>query len=110
MKRAWTLWSIYIRKKGADERGINTCYTCGRRYHWKALNAGHYRHDSHDFDERNVKAQCVHCNLGESGRADQFYLHLVKDYGVEIADQLRLRKKWNDYSIHELEEIIKKYK
>lgn len=73
------------------------------------MNAGHYRHDSHDFDERNVKAQCVFCNLGESGRADEFYLHLVKDHGVEVADELRTRKKWNDYSVLELEEIIVRY-
>lgn len=107
--KAWTLFSIFTRQNGMDERGFNTCYTCRKRVHWKSANAGHYRHDSHDFDERNVKCQCVYCNLHEGGRADLFYLHLVEDYGQEVADELKNRKKWNGYSRDELRTIIERY-
>lgn len=106
---AWRLFSIWVRSHGADFAGYNKCYTCERSFPWKEMNAGHYRHDAYDFDERNVKPQCVHCNLGESGRADNFYLHLVKEYGNEVAEELRKRPKWNNYTTQELEEIIKKY-
>jgi hypothetical protein len=108
-KKAWRIFSIWVRKKGSDWRGENRCYTCNRKFHWKELNAGHYRHDSYDFDEQNVKPQCVYCNLGENGRSDNFYLHLVKEYGRKVADKLRKRKKWNNYSISQLQEVIKKY-
>ena len=107
---AWRVWSIHIRQLGMDFQGYNYCYTCNKRVHWSEGNAGHYRHDAYDYDERNVKFQCVFCNLGESGRSDNFYLHLIKDYGLEEAERLRKRKKWNDYSRTELQEIITKYK
>ena len=109
-KEAWRLFSIWTRQNGADDQGFNICYTCGKRVHWKEGNAGHYRHDAFDFDTQNVKFQCVFCNLGESGRSDNFYLHLVKEYGRVEAERLRKRAKWNDYSRVELEEIISNYK
>lgn len=107
---AWKWWSLHVRKSACDERGYGQCYTCPKIIHYSEGNAGHYRHDAYDYDEKNVKFQCVFCNLGESGRADNFYLHLVKDYGLEEAERLRKRKKWNDYSRTELMEIIQKYK
>lgn len=57
--RVWKLMSEYIRTKDADEFGYNTCYTCGARKHWKELQCGHYKHDKLDFDERNLKRQCL---------------------------------------------------
>ena len=107
---AWRVWSIHIRQLGMDSQGFNICYTCGKRVHWKEGNCGHYRHDAFDYDPKNVKFQCVFCNLGESGRSDNFYLHLIKDYGLEEAERLRKRKKWNDYSRTQLTETIAKYK
>ena len=106
---AWKWWSIHVRQLGMDSQGFNICYTCGRRVHWKEGNAGHYRHDAYDYDPQNVKFQCVFCNLGESGRADNFYIHLKEEYGEIEAERLRKRKKWNNYTRTELESIIKKY-
>lgn len=106
---AWILFSIYTRSKDADFRGYVRCYTCGKSLHWTDANSGHYRHDAYDFDERNVKCQCPTCNLAEAGRADNFYLHLVREYGTDVAEKLRKRKKWNAYSRQELMEIIEKY-
>ena len=107
---AWKWWSIHVRQAGMDEQGFNYCYTCNRRVHWKEGNAGHYRHDAYDYDPKNVKFQCVFCNLGESGRSDNFYLHLVEEYGKEEAERLRKRAKWNNYTRSELEQIIQTYK
>lgn len=107
--KAWYLFSIWVRSNGADDFGRVACYTCGRVYHWTDLNAGHYRHDSHDFDPMNVKAQCPGCNLYESGRSDNFYLHLVQEYGKVRAEELRTRPKWNAYNRKELNDIIIKY-
>lgn len=107
--KAWHLFSIWVRSQGADFQGRVACYTCGRLYPSSELNSGHYRHDSHDFDPRNVKAQCVACNLYESGRSDEFYLHLIRDYGIKVADELRKRAKWNAYSREELMQVIQTY-
>jgi len=107
---AWKWWSIHIRQEGMDDQGFNICYTCDKRVHWSEGNAGHYRHDAYDYDPQNVKFQCVFCNLGESGRSDMFYLHLVKDYGVKEAERLLRRKKWNGYTRAEHQAIIEKYK
>ena len=93
-----------------DWRGYNSCYTCDAYIHWKEANAGHYRHDAYDFDPKNVKCQCVFCNLSDKGRADEFYLHLVADYGKKEADRLRKRAKWNNYTRQELVDIKEKYK
>lgn len=109
-KEAWKWFSIWTRQNGMDDLGFNTCYTCGRRVHWKEANAGHYRHDAFDFDPQNVKNQCVDCNFGGQGRADNFYLHLIEEYGLEEADRLRKRAKWNNYSRGEVEVIISTYK
>lgn len=109
-EKAWRLQSIYIRSIGANFQGLSQCYTCYRWFDWKIMNSGHYRHDSHDFDLRNVKNQCPGCNLSDKGRADEFYLHLVKEYGQKEADFLRKRAKENKYSRAELNEIIDRYK
>ncbi len=109
-EKAWRLQSIYVRSIGANFQGLSQCYTCNRWFSWQEMNSGHYRHDAFDFDLRNVKCQCVYCNLSDKGRADEFYLHLVKEYGQEEADYLRKRAKHNIYKRVELNEIIDKYK
>ena len=108
---AWKWFSIWVRSNTADFADNVQCYTCPKKVNWRYnCDAGHYRHDSHDYDPRNVKPQCKDCNMGGKGRADNFYLHLIQEYGLEVAEELRKRAKWNDYSRTELMEVIEKYK
>lgn len=57
--RVWRLMSEYVRRKWADEFWFNTCYTCSYNTHWKNLQAWHFKHWKLDFDERNLKPQCL---------------------------------------------------
>ena len=108
-KKAWKLWSIYIRKSKANFQDKTPCYTCGLLFNWKDMNAGHFRHDTHDFEEMNIHPQCVRCNKYLSGNLAQYTLHLIKDYGHERVEKFMKLKKWNDYKISWLKRIIEKY-
>lgn len=110
-EKAWKLQSIWIRSHNATFQGQQSCYTCYRSYPWKELQAGHFVHNSYDFDvDLNIRPQCVYCNKHRHGQPLEYYLHLVKEVGQEKADYARTRKHWNDYRRKDLEEIIKKYR
>lgn len=107
----WKLQSEYVRRKNANFQGLAPCYTCGKLYHWKLLQAGHFVHNSYDFDiECNIRPQCTNCNKWNHGRPLEYYLHLVRELGRKIADKARTRKHWNAYKRPELMALIAKYK
>lgn len=108
--KAWKLFSVWVRSHDANFQDKTACYTCYRLFPWTLLQAGHYKHSSYDFDPRNVKPQCAYCNNYAHGKPDDFYVHLVQEYGQEIAEELRTRKHWNDYKRQELLDIIEEYK
>ncbi len=69
-KKAWVAFSISIRVSSADKDGRCLCYTCGKKYHWKELQAGHFtagRSNSILFDGRQVRPQCYICNVCNHG-------------------------------------------
>lgn len=107
------VYSIYIRKSGADENGMVRCYTCGKIGHWKEMHCGHFfsrRYYSTRFFEKNTKVQCVSCNIFNQGAAPQFAIHLIKEYGNGILEELeREKNKTLKLSIPELEDLIKYY-
>lgn len=110
-KLAWDLQSLYIRQQHANFQGQASCYTCGRTFHWKALQAGHFIHGSYDFDtELNIRPQCASCNKWNHGRPLEYYLHLVAEVGKRRADYARTRPHRNVYSRIELNRIIDRYK
>jgi hypothetical protein len=104
---AWKLMSEWIRRKDANLDGFVECYTCGCWKHWKEMNAGHFKHDKRDFDERNVKCQCVTCNKYYSGRLDVYLMKLIEENGLEWVRKL-IRDCWDKpgYTILELKQII----
>jgi len=106
--KVWKLMSEYIRRKDADQYGFNYCYTCGAKKHYKELNAGHYKHDRLDFDERNLKPQCVKCNQHNSGELDLYAERLIKENGLEWFNKL-VSDAWKHkgYDIEEMLEIEK---
>ena len=94
-KKLDRLFSKYIRLSSSKNE-ICKCYTCGVMNHWKEMDAGHYitrQHKGTRWDERNVKVQCRKCNRFESGVSDEFALHLLKDYGKEVLEELN-QAKW----------------
>lgn len=78
-KKTWDLMSRWVRSKDANADGLVQCYTCGIWKHWKEMDAGHYKHDRLDFDERNLKPQCSRCNKYHQGQLDEYAHNLIMD-------------------------------
>jgi len=107
------VFSKYVRFSNA-KNGYVRCYTCNAVHPPEDVDAGHYvtrQHMGTRWDERNVKPQCRSCNRFKSGVSDEFALHLLKDYGEGILEDLN-KHKWIPTKITELEmmEMIKDYR
>jgi len=113
-KRAWDVFSLYIRTKHANPQGGVICYTCGRLFTIKTTQAGHGiagRNNAVLFEEKLVRPQCVGCNFFGGGKYGIFMKKLIDEYGakefarlVEQSAQTVQRKK-KDYI-----DIFEKYK
>jgi len=112
-KKAWTEFSIWVRKITSTPDGIQECITCGVYKHWKQLQAGHFipgRHSLILFDERGVHPQCYHCNVGLKGNPRKYDAYMRLEYGtVVIRDLERLDMVNKQFTIPELQEIFEKY-
>lgn len=112
-KKAWKVFSEWVRQRGADKDGINTCVTCGKRDHWKNMHASHFYHGKgwlSYMEEKNVWACCVKCNTYLGGNLIEYSEFLRKKYGNEIVDTLReLRHTPWKPSREDLQDIIKRY-
>lgn len=76
--------------------------------------AGHYRSvgsASHlRFDERNVHAQCVHCNQWKAGNAVDYRLGLIARIGVAAVESLEadnLPAKWDRDTLRQVKTIYR---
>ena len=108
-KKAWKVWSEYVRCVSRPEVEIVYCFTCSKPMKPKEAHAGHYLHGRLDFDWRNVHPQCPKCNTFLHGNLGVYAERLIQE-GI---DPKQLRRdaeiKGNGYSIAELKEIIAKY-
>jgi hypothetical protein len=117
-KKLWVIFSEYIRKRdglrttGSIEWAI--CITCGKRYHYKMLQAGHFiagRHNAGLFSERGVHAQCYNCNINLKGNTLVYRRAIINLYGegadVDLEQEANMIKQ---FTIPELEEMIIHYK
>ena len=113
-KKAWKLFSEYIRRRHADTGGTASCVTCSRAYHWKQLQAGHFipgRHNSILFDPRGVHPQCYRCNVPMKGNPREYDAWMRRNYGPKIIKDLEKKdKEFKQWTRPELEEIIKHFK
>lgn len=117
-KDCWEIFSVYIRVRdcirttGCPSWGL--CISCGKRYHIKLLQAGHFipgRHNSNLFYERGVHAQCYNCNINLKGNTLNYADALVELYGEDIIEELRENaRKTKKFTIAELEEFKLKLK
>ncbi len=87
-KKAWKLFSEWIRRKDADEGGTVECYTCGKMMYWEkdGAQAGHAiagRRNAVLLDEEIVKVQCYRCNISLRGNYQEFITRLVRENGFE---------------------------
>ena len=92
VKKLDILFSQFVRVSNADKNGYCTCVTCGKKGHWKdgSIQAGHFmsrKHYSTRWDIRNVKPQCVGCNMFKSGEQYKYSIYL----GSELSNELYLQ-------------------
>lgn len=117
-KVAWDLFSKYtrlcdcLRTTGCPAFGL--CITCGKRYHFKLLQAGHFipgRHNANLFNERGCHAQCYNCNVNLRGNTLEYRRQIISLYGEgadeEIEAEARQIKKFSPVELEELIENLK---
>ena len=109
VKKLDVVFSQYIRLSNADKNGYCTCVTCSKKFHWKEIQAGHFmsrKHYSIRWDERNVKPQCVACNVYRAGEQYKYSLYLGNNLSKKLLEQSRELRKFTNI---ELEEMISDY-
>ena len=107
------VFSWYIRQKAANLDEFVECFTCGRYYHWKKIQAGHFMSRarySTRWDEENVRPQCYGCNVMQQGRQFEFAKNLDKESPGK-ADAMHVASlQTTKFADYELEEMIEHYK
>lgn len=113
-KRAKKQFQLYVRLRDADKAGCCRCITCGRIYHYKRMNGGHFipaEWTSTCFMEINCHSQCVYCNLGLEGNREKYREFMIKKYGLENVEGLEKQKHiQTKYTIYDFQIIEKIYK
>jgi len=117
-KKVWKVFSEYIRKRdclkttGCSSFGL--CITCGKRYHYKLLQAGHFisgRHNNNLFSERGVHAQCYNCNINLKGNTLEYRRKIIELYGEGVDEELEVEEGiTRKFTVLGLEELLKYYK
>ena len=116
--KAWKAFSRYIRLRdclvttGTKDYGL--CFTCGRKKHFKELEAGHFvdsRCNAILFEEDGVHAQCHQCNCYKSGNKDAYTPKMIELYGLKRVEELQQQKYTTVvYKIWDYEKIEKEYR
>tara|TARA_R110000744_G_scaffold948_1_gene3508 strand:- start:9905 stop:10294 length:390 start_codon:yes stop_codon:yes gene_type:complete len=113
VKKLDTIFSQYIRLKNSLDE-ISTCFTCGKKDHWKKLQNGHFqsrRHYSTRWDEINCQVQCAGCNVFKYGEQYVFGNKLDQKFGEGTARRLHIKaQQIVKLSDSDLEDMIKRYK
>ncbi len=105
-RKCWKLMSEKVRRSGMRQGSKNECYTCKKLFYWKKLHAGHYRHNTLDFDSRNLKPQCNSCNTYNGGKLDQYTMRLIEENGIEWLKQLHIdADRHPGYRLEDLKQI-----
>ena len=105
IKKLDTVFSKYIRLRDADKEGYCRCSTCGEVHHWTKIQAGHFisrKHYATRWNEDNVHAQCVACNVFRYGEQYKFSLYLGDKLSKELLEKSRLIAKFTDIEIKEM--------
>jgi len=113
-KKAWGYFSQYIRLRDCTRTtgcgSFGLCITCGKRYHFKLLQAGHFvsgRHNANLFSEKGVHAQCYNCNINLRGNTLEYRRKIIDRYGKgydEVLEEEACQIK--KFTVVELEELI----
>ncbi len=94
----WPLFSKYIRLRDCiattGKRDYGHCCSCGRRYAYEELQAGHFvpgRKNAYLFDEKGVHAQCNFCNQYLQGNWPGYKRFITEKYGADEVERQQLQ-------------------
>lgn len=107
------VFSLYVRKKYADNFGIVKCYTCPKSGTVKELQNGHFvprQYLSLRWSEDNCRPQCYACNMLYNGQPSAFAARLEAETPGIVKELESRRKELRQWTIAELEEKISYYK
>ncbi len=110
IKKLDTIFSKYIRLRDADKEGYCRCCTCGEKYHWSKIQAGHFisrKYYATRWDEKNTNAQCIKCNVFQYGAEYRYSLYLGENLSSELYLKSREIVKFADDEIKDKIEIYK---
>lgn len=111
-----TIFSIWIRRRFADDRGYVKCVTCPSVAQWKTMDCGHFIPKSTGnlitrFHEKNSHSQCPHCNRFLRGNLVKYEIFMRSEYGEEVIEELKAKSresvKWMPHEIQEMIEMLK---
>lgn len=109
-KLADKYFSLYIRLRDSDNRGIATCITCGVSKPYKEMHAGHFVKRSVSllrYEETNVHAQCPQCNVYKYGEQYKYAKEIDLRYGEGTAEDLHSQRfTVHKFTTSELQNII----
>ena len=112
-KNADTWFSRYIRLRDSEDGNCN-CVTCGKMFHWKEGDCGHFmsrRYESTRFDEKNAGFQCKFCNRFNQGEQFKFSIAIDKRWGGGTSEKLLQKSRMFCKRIkYDYEVIAKEYK
>lgn len=95
-KKAWAIFSRYIRLRAADENGLAKCFTCEIWSPWEYLQGGHFipgRGNRVLYDERQVHPQCSHCNTTLHGNWTVYLVKMTDLHGPNVVSEMILTAK-----------------
>ena len=116
-KEVWELFSKYVRVRDCLETtgcaSFGLCITCGKRYHFKLLQAGHFipgRHNANLFSKKGTHAQCYNCNINLRGNTLEYRRQIIKLYGQGYDEILEAEaRQIKKFSVAELTEMKEYY-
>jgi len=86
-----TIFNTFIRLRDKNQ----PCISCGCKLPEK-YDAGHFHSvgssPSLRFDERNVHAQCVHCNRDKHGNLHEYRIGLIQRVGMDVVNDLEQKR------------------
>jgi len=115
---AWDAFSLYVRTadciRTTGTRQWALCITCGKRYHMKVLQAGHFipgRHNAMLFSEKGTHAQCYNCNINLKGNTLEYRRQIIRLYGEGADEELeRLDQEVRQYKRQDYIDLKELYK
>lgn len=114
VKKLDTIFSIYIRLRKADDLGVVSCYTCGKKDYYKKMQCGHFmsrKYYSTRWEELNCQVQCYSCNVMRYGEQYKYGLELQKEYGKYLPEELlTMSRQIVKFSNDDLLDKINRYK